>query len=82
MLQPGFEPDIISLRPARPRPYSQGLRNPSRGLLLVSRWSFSSEITPARVCALAVSWVLEDGRLRKRGMGSGKDAQVSSGSCR
>src|SRR6266702_693232 len=56
--QPGFEPDVMSFKPGRQSPYSRGLRKPSGGSPFEMRLSVSSEIMPATVCALAVSWVL------------------------
>ena len=50
---------MTSFRPANPPPYSQGLRKPSDGLPVESRWSFSKEITLAAPCALAVSRVIK-----------------------
>ncbi len=37
VLQPGLEPDVISLRPAKPRSYSKGLSQPSGPLPFESR---------------------------------------------
>ncbi len=54
--QPGFSPDVMSLRPMRPRLYVQGFRKPSGGLPSESRWSLR-EIIPATICTLAVSWM-------------------------
>jgi len=67
MPQPWFDPDVMSLRPARPPPYSQGLRKPSGFSPLESMKSFNSEIIPATTCALAISWVFEDGPRREEG---------------
>src|SRR6266702_7384328 len=50
VLQPGLEPDMMSLRPAKPLLYNQGLRKPSGGLPFEIKKSLSSEIIPATVC--------------------------------
>jgi len=70
VLQPRLEPDVMSLRPTRPPPYSQGLRKPSGALPFESRKSL--EIMPAAACKLGVSWLVEDERCRTEEGGGGK----------
>ncbi len=62
VLQPGFEPLVMSMRPKKPYPYSQGLSKPSGGWPLEISQSLSSDIMPATTCKLAVSWVFKDRR--------------------
>ncbi|KAH9164689.1 hypothetical protein EDB89DRAFT_2247086 [Lactarius sanguifluus] len=44
--QPGLDPDLISLTPAMPRPYSHGMRKPSRALSVEN--SSVLEVDPSR----------------------------------
>ena len=63
--QPGLLPDVTSLMPSFSlKRYSRGLSSPSGAWSWEIRKSFSSEITPATVWTLAVSWVLENRRHR------------------
>jgi hypothetical protein len=48
--QPGFEPDVMSLKPLAPVEYISGLRKPSGDLPLEIKKSFRREITLAAVC--------------------------------
>jgi hypothetical protein len=48
--QPGFEPDVMSLKPAAAVEYISRLRKPSGGLPLEIKKSFRREMTPAAVC--------------------------------
>ena len=58
--QPGLAPDLMSLRPAIASLYNQGFRNPSGFFPFEIKKSLSSEIMPATVCTLAVSWMLAE----------------------
>src|ERR1700761_1753066 len=73
LLQPGFDPDAISLRPTRRRPYSLGLRKPRADSPREIRWSLSNEIVPAIICALILSQVAEHGRSKR---GSRREKRV------
>lgn len=69
VLQPGFEPLVMSMRPKNLLAYSQGLRKPSGNRPIESIQSLGSDIMPATTCKLAVSWVLEAGSPRYEGDG-------------
>ena len=75
VLAPGLFPFTMSLKPAQPIPYSQGLAKPSGLKPRESRWSLSSEKMAATVCSSEISQVLEDGR-------SGGESEGKTHGCR
>jgi len=68
VLQPGLEPDVMSLRPARPSLYGLGLRKPSRGLPFEIKKSLSSEIIPATVCNATTRRAAQIAKLKSKNM--------------
>src|SRR6266702_6330426 len=68
VLQPGLEPDVMSLRPARPSLYGLGLRKPSGGLPFEIKKSLSSEIIPATVCNSTTRRAAQIAKLKSKNM--------------
>ena len=69
LLAPGFLPSLMSVKPDKPIPYSQGLTQPNGLMPCESRLSLSNEKMAAAVCSSELSQVLKDWQIRAKNEG-------------